>query len=80
MIVTISKSRLIIALNLHTEVVFLVFCNLHFLQRIEKVLQRQSSLKMGAKLVHYLLDHGLMLLKFSSKGKTTFYRKSHQTG
>ncbi|KAA0053410.1 hypothetical protein IC582_016334 [Cucumis melo] len=39
------------------------------LVRIEKVLQRQSSLKMGAKLVHYLLDHGLMLLKFSSKEK-----------
>ncbi|CAK9322093.1 unnamed protein product [Citrullus colocynthis] len=39
------------------------------LMRIEKVLQRQSSLKMGAKLVQYFLDHGLMLLKFSSKEK-----------
>ncbi|KAG6600656.1 hypothetical protein SDJN02_05333, partial [Cucurbita argyrosperma subsp. argyrosperma] len=40
------------------------------LLRIEKVLQRQSSLKMGVKLVHYLLDHGLMLLRFSSKEKS----------
>ncbi|KGN53648.1 hypothetical protein Csa_015193 [Cucumis sativus] len=39
------------------------------LVRIEKVLERQSSLKMGAKVVHYLLNHGLMLLKFSSKEK-----------
>ncbi|XP_022136930.1 uncharacterized protein LOC111008504 [Momordica charantia] len=39
------------------------------LVRIEKVLQRQSSLKLGVKLVQYLLDHGLMLLKFSTKEK-----------
>ncbi|XP_022929551.1 uncharacterized protein LOC111436086 [Cucurbita moschata] len=44
------------------------------LVRIEKVLQRQSSLKMGAKLMQYLLDHGLMLLKFSSKEKSGIER------
>ncbi|KAG6577302.1 hypothetical protein SDJN03_24876, partial [Cucurbita argyrosperma subsp. sororia] len=44
------------------------------LVRIEKILQRQSSLKMGAKLMQYLLDHGLMLLKFSSKEKSGIER------
>lgn len=68
MSITILKSLQNITVDLHTEVAFL----LRLLQRIEKVLQRQSSLKMGAKLVQYFLDHGLMLLKFSSKGMHEF--------
>ncbi|GAV84778.1 hypothetical protein CFOL_v3_28220 [Cephalotus follicularis] len=37
---------------------------------LQKVLQRQSSFKAGGKFLQILMNHGLMLLKFTSKDKS----------
>lgn len=44
-------------------------------QHLQKALRRQKSFQIGGKFIQLLMNHGLMLLKFTSKGMQPLFCK-----